>query len=81
MAEVFNFPTNRARPMTVGDLRRVVANKELPNEMPVYLEIMCEAAGDSGDEDLLQVELLSAQAEERCDEIEALYCFGSTIVQ
>lgn len=81
MAEIFNFPTNRVVPMTVGDLRRALANEELTDEMPVYLEIMCEAASDSGEEDLLQVELLSAQAEERCDEIEALYCFGSMVVQ
>jgi hypothetical protein len=59
--------------MTVGSLRKVLKN--LPDDMPVEMEIETE-----GDTDLAQAGLRSADVEARCDEIDRLYLWGSADV-
>lgn len=56
--------------MTVGELRVILA--ELPDDMPVEMEIQNDDAKD----ELTQCDLRSADVESRCDEIDRLYLWG-----
>lgn len=59
--------------MTVGQLRAILG--PLPDDMPITIEIAND--GDEPKEnEFVQSDLLKADVEERCDEIERLYLWG-----
>jgi hypothetical protein len=71
MGDVVKFPA-ASRPLTVGDLRKALA--DCHDDMPVSLEIDVDA-GEAGD--FAQAFLRSAHVEARCDEVDRLYLWGS----
>lgn len=67
---VILFPPRRFPALTVGDLRRIIA--DLPNEMPISVEV----EANEGD-DFVVAALRDANIEERRVDIECLYLWGS----
>jgi hypothetical protein len=59
--------------MTVKDLRNAI--RDLPDEMPVVLEIARDETAGEWD-DLVQSNLNRADVESRCDETDRLYLYG-----